>query len=132
MWKLGLRPRNSQKTQKWDFPCSVSNVKPTQVSNGGTSKGIGNLNSVIEKADRLLELKLTSSQFHQIAPLTLLAISQLMFAFTGRNMFISMKSLWRHFKNSKTTRNAYLCLHVHTFQKYLNNKSKFSQNTLKK
>jgi hypothetical protein len=58
---------------KWDFPCSVSNVKPTQVSNGGTSKGIGNLNSAIEKADRLLELKLTSSQFHQIAALTLLA-----------------------------------------------------------
>jgi hypothetical protein len=51
----------------------VSYVKPTQVSNGGTSKGIGNLNSAIEKADRLLELKLTSSQFHQIASLTLLA-----------------------------------------------------------
>ncbi len=33
-----------------------------------------------------------------------------MSAFTGRNRFVSMKSLWRHFKNSKTTRNAYLCL----------------------
>jgi hypothetical protein len=25
-----------------------------------------------------------------------------MFAFTGRNRFISMESLWRHFKNAKT------------------------------
>ncbi len=29
-------------------------------------------------------------------------ISQLMFAFTRRNRSISMESLWRHFKNSKT------------------------------
>jgi hypothetical protein len=49
----------------------LSNVKPTQVSNGGTSKGIGNLNLAFEKADRLLEQKLTGSQFHLIAPLTL-------------------------------------------------------------
>ncbi len=31
-------------------------------------------------------------------------ISRLMFAFAGRIRFISMKSLWRHFKNSKTPR----------------------------
>jgi hypothetical protein len=31
---------------------------------GGTSKGIGNLNSAFEKADRLLEQKLTGRQFH--------------------------------------------------------------------
>jgi hypothetical protein len=37
-------------------------------------------------------------------------ISQLMFAFTGSNRFISMESLWRHFTNSKTARDAYLCL----------------------
>jgi hypothetical protein len=54
----------------------LSNVNPTQVINGGTSKGIGNLNSAFEKA--LLEQKLTGSQFQ------------------------------RHFKNSKTIRNAYL------------------------
>jgi hypothetical protein len=41
----------------------LSNVKPTQVSNGVTSKG-GNLNSAFEKADRLLEQKLAGSQFH--------------------------------------------------------------------
>ncbi len=41
----------------------LSNVKPTQVSNGGTSKIIGNPNSAFEKADRLLEQKLTGSQF---------------------------------------------------------------------
>ncbi len=46
-------------------------------------------------------------------------ISQLMFAFTERNRSISMESLWRHFKNSKTTRNA---IHpsIHTYQKSLN------------
>jgi hypothetical protein len=37
------------------------NVKPTQVSNGGTSKKIRNLNSAFEKADRLLEQKLIGS-----------------------------------------------------------------------
>jgi hypothetical protein len=42
----------------------LSNVKPTQVSNGGTSKGMGNLNSAYEKDDSLLEQKLTGSQFH--------------------------------------------------------------------
>jgi len=42
----------------------LSNVKPTQVSNGGTSKGIGYLNSAFEKADSLLEQKLTGRQFH--------------------------------------------------------------------
>jgi hypothetical protein len=41
----------------------LSNVKPTLVSKGRTSKGIGNLNSAFEKADRLLQ-KLTGSQFH--------------------------------------------------------------------
>jgi hypothetical protein len=41
----------------------LSNVKPTQVSNGGTSKGIGNLNSAFEKA--LLEQKLTGNQFQR-------------------------------------------------------------------
>jgi hypothetical protein len=56
----------------------LSNVNPTEVSNGGTSKEIGNLNSAFEKADRLLEQKLTASQFQ------------------------------RHFKNSKTIRDAYL------------------------
>ncbi len=30
-------------------------------------------------------------------------ISQLMFAFTGRNRFISMESLWRHLKTQKLT-----------------------------
>jgi hypothetical protein len=42
----------------------LSNVEPTQVSNGSTSKGIGNHNSAFEKADSLLEQKLTGSQFH--------------------------------------------------------------------
>jgi hypothetical protein len=49
----------------------LSHVKPTQVSNGGTSKGTGNLNSSFEKADSLLEHKLTSIQFHKIEPITL-------------------------------------------------------------
>jgi hypothetical protein len=40
-------------------------------------------------------------------------ISQLVFTFAGRNSFISMESLWRHFKNSKTTHDAYL---VHIYQ----------------
>jgi hypothetical protein len=39
------------------------NVKPTQVSDDA-SKEIGNLNSAFEKTDRLLEHKLTGSQFH--------------------------------------------------------------------
>jgi hypothetical protein len=36
-------------------------------------------------------------------------------------MFISMESLWRQLKNSKTTSDAYL-LHssIHTYKKYLN------------
>jgi hypothetical protein len=63
----------------------LSNVKVTQVCNaqagrqviykskGGTSIGIGNLNSAFEKADRLLEQKLTGNQFHQFVPLTLKA-----------------------------------------------------------
>jgi hypothetical protein len=33
-------------------------------SKDGTSKGIGNLNSAFEKANRLLEQKLTGSQLH--------------------------------------------------------------------
>jgi hypothetical protein len=53
------------------FYTQLSNVKPTQDSNGSTSKGIGNLNSAFEKADRLQEQKLTGSHFHEIAPLTL-------------------------------------------------------------
>jgi hypothetical protein len=36
----------------------------SNVSNGGTSKGIGNLNSAFEKAVRLQEQKLIGSQFH--------------------------------------------------------------------
>jgi hypothetical protein len=37
----------------WRKVCKLqlSNVKPTQVSNSGTSKGIGNLISAFEKAD---------------------------------------------------------------------------------
>jgi hypothetical protein len=40
-----------------------------------------------------------------------------MLAFTGRNRFISMESLWRHFKNAKTTRDApfmpvHLSIHI--------------------
>jgi hypothetical protein len=42
----------------------LSNVRPTQVSYGGTSKEIGNLNSAFEKADSLLDQKLTGRQFH--------------------------------------------------------------------
>jgi hypothetical protein len=42
----------------------LSNDKPTQVSNGGTSKGIGNLNSAFEQADRLLAQKLTNLCSH--------------------------------------------------------------------
>jgi hypothetical protein len=38
---------------------------------GGTSKGIYDLNSAFENADRLLEQKRTGSPFHLIAPLTL-------------------------------------------------------------
>jgi hypothetical protein len=67
-------------------PCDVFfiaariRVKLTQVfhaqevihkNKDGTLKGIGNLNSALENADSLLEQKLTCSQFHQIAPLTL-------------------------------------------------------------
>jgi hypothetical protein len=40
-----------------------------------------------------------------------------MFACTGRKRFISMESLWRHLKNSKTTRDAYLCLHLSVYIK---------------
>jgi hypothetical protein len=36
----------------------LSNVKPTQVNNGCTSKRNGNLNSPFEKADRILEKSL--------------------------------------------------------------------------
>jgi hypothetical protein len=43
-----------------------SNVKPTQVSNGGTSKRIGNLNSAFENADRFLEQKLTGTSFTKL------------------------------------------------------------------
>ncbi len=35
-----------------------------------------------------------------------------MLTLTRRNRFISMESLWGHFKNSKTTHDAYLCLHL--------------------
>jgi hypothetical protein len=82
-------------------------VKPTQVysahsqagrqviykSKGGTLNGIGNLNSAVEKADRLVEQKLSGSQFSLNCVTNI--ISQLMFAFTGRNTgrFISMESL---------------------------------------
>jgi hypothetical protein len=59
----------------------LSNVKPTQVSTASAAKffqqhwrhlkGNYELNSAIEKADRLLEQKRTGCQVHYIAPLTL-------------------------------------------------------------
>ncbi len=54
-------------------------------------RGNSELNSAFEKVDRLSEQNDCANNI----------ISQLMFAFTGRNRFISMESLWRHFKNSK-------------------------------
>ncbi len=82
----------------------LSNVKPTRDIIGDTSKGIGNL--ILWNADSLLEQKLTVSLncANNI-------ISQLVFAFTGRNRFILM-GLWRQFKNSKTNLDANLCLHL--------------------
>jgi hypothetical protein len=42
---------------------------------------------------------------------TKIIISQLVFAFTGRNRFISIENVWSPYKNSKTTRrDAYLGL----------------------
>jgi hypothetical protein len=45
------------------------------------------------------------------------------FAFTGINMFISMESLWRHFKKKKFRnhpRRLFMPTSIHTYQKYLN------------
>ncbi len=55
----------NQNLQCTSRPCSYFN------NTGGTRKGIYDLNSVFEKADRLLEQKRTGSQFHNIAPLSL-------------------------------------------------------------
>jgi hypothetical protein len=53
-----------------------------------TSKGIVNLNSAIEKAGRLLEQKLTGSQYDKNEQLILL--SQRKPVFTRRNMLMTM------------------------------------------
>jgi hypothetical protein len=73
------------------------------------------LNSAFEKADRLLEKK----AYRQTVSLKFAnnIIIQLMFAFTGRNKFISMGRLWRQLKNSKTT---YLCLHLSIYDLLVN------------
>ncbi len=46
-----------------------------------------------------------------------------MFAFTGRNRFVSKEKSWSTYKNTKTTRDAYLGLDlfsIHTCQPKLN------------
>jgi hypothetical protein len=44
-----------------------------------------------------------------------------MFSFTGRNRFISMKSLWRAFKKLKNhPRRLFSPIDIHTYQKYFN------------
>jgi hypothetical protein len=40
-----------------------------------------------------------------------------MYAFTGRNRFILIDSPWKHSKNSKTTRDAYLGQHISDYIK---------------
>jgi hypothetical protein len=77
---------------------------PIQVSNGGTSKGIGNLNSALRKDRQITKTKAYRQSVSLMGATNI--ISQL-FAFTGRNMLISLKSLWRLFKNSKITLDAY-------------------------
>ncbi len=76
---------------------------------GGISKGIITSILPLRKADRLQVQKRTGCQSVSLYCATNI-ISQLMFAFTGINRFISMESLWRQFKNLKTTRDVYLCL----------------------
>jgi hypothetical protein len=79
----------------------LSNVKPTQLTNGGTSKRIGTLIQPL-KGRHITKPK----AYRQPVSLNCAnkIMSQLIFAFTGRNRFNSMESLWRPFKNSKTTR----------------------------
>jgi hypothetical protein len=48
-------------------------------STGGTSKGIVNLNSAFEKANRLVEQKRTGSQYDKNEQLTLLSHRKLAF-----------------------------------------------------
>jgi hypothetical protein len=62
--KLLLAVSNSFTCVSW-FPLLLFGQRGViYKSNGGASKGIGNLNSVFEKAESLLEQKLTGSQFH--------------------------------------------------------------------
>jgi hypothetical protein len=80
----------------------LSNVKPTQDGSAladcqviyktmAASQRESDLNSAFKKADRL------QKAYRQTVSLNYAnnIISQLMFAFAGRNRFISMKSLWR-------------------------------------
>jgi hypothetical protein len=67
----------------------LSNVEPTQVSNGGTSKGIGNLDSAFEKADKAYQLSVSLNCAANI-------ISQLMFVpvFRIRIHFLRIRIQW--------------------------------------
>jgi hypothetical protein len=78
----------------------LSNDKPTQVSNGGTSKRTG---TSIQALKRPTDYRTKTKAYRQSVSLNCAnnIISQLMFAFTGRNRFNSMESLWRPFKNQK-------------------------------
>jgi len=77
----------------------LSNVKPTQVCSAqagrqvipidlGTSKGIVNPNSAYGKADKLLEVKHTSSKYDKNEQLTFLSKKKL--AISGRNMLMAL------------------------------------------
>ncbi len=70
-------------------------------------KGNYVLNFAFENADRLLEQKRTSSQFDYVTPLSLQ--SQLVLAFTGRNIFNSITNQ-RKPQKIFPTRDAYLDL----------------------
>ncbi len=63
-------------------------AKLFQHSTGGTSKGIVNLNSAFEKAERLLEQKYIVGQYDKNEQLKLL--SQRKLAFAGKNMSMAL------------------------------------------
>jgi hypothetical protein len=92
----------------------LSNGKPTLLTNGGTSKRIGTL------VQPLKGRHITKPKAYR-QPVSLNCanniMSQLMFAFTGRNRFNSIESLWRPFQNSKTTHEVFLCLHLTVYVK---------------
>jgi len=96
---------------------TVQYGKPTQLTNGGTSKRIGTLIQPL-KGRQITKPK----TFRQPVSLNCdnKIMSQLMFAFTGRNRFKSMESLWRSFKNSITTREVSVSVSISICKKLLN------------